>query len=306
MHSEAMSAFIESDYDRAVDLVKRAIQINPEMFAAHMLLSEIFLAQGEKEKATTALFSGAHTRPRDPTVWAKLAKMILDNAGDDRQPVLNDVIYCYSRVIDIDPQNFNARYQRAAAYRELGYNGRAATEYERILKDIPHDPRALRHLAEVYIDMDQVDKAVVRWAESVEYYISLDPEEALDFSWSEINIYAELYSYLDQNEKGLNALKQVARWHLGRKDDTMWEDLDDDREWDADDSPRRIKVDGFIPGQWPKDSYGDGLPLELRIKLGLFRLKMGHEHHAEALVRIHLCSRVGVPLLTRCSFTLSG
>lgn len=268
-----------------MDLVKRAIQINPEMFAAHSLLSEIFLARGEKDKALTALFSGAHTRPKDPSVWAKVARMIKERAGEDRTAALADVIYCYSRVVDIDPKNYNARFQRAACYRELGHNGRAATEYERILKEDTHSPRALRHLAEIYIDLGDVRKAVDYWADSVDYYLSLDPEDAPNFSWSEINIYVELYSYLHQYDKGLGALKTLARWLLGRRDDTMWEDFnEDDREWDADDVPRRIKADGYIPGQWPRDSYGLGLPLELRIKLGLCRLRMGYEHKNEALV----------------------
>ncbi|KAE8348901.1 hypothetical protein BDV28DRAFT_142472 [Aspergillus coremiiformis] len=284
LHSEATSAFIDGDYDRAIVLVKQAIQINPEMFAAHSLLSEIWLAQGHKDKALTALFSGAHTRPKDPTVWAKVARMILDRAGGDRKSVLNDVIYCYSRVIDISPKNYNARFQRAAIYRELGYNGRAATEYERILREMPHNTRALRHVAEIYIDLNDVQKAVDHWAESVDYYLSLHPEEAPDFSWSDVNIYAELYSYLGQHEKGLWALKMLSRWLLGRKDDTMWKYFDqDDREWDANDLPRRIKTEGYEPGRWPRDSYGLGLPLELRIKLGLFRLRMGYEHKDEAL-----------------------
>ncbi|EAW08236.1 tetratricopeptide repeat protein [Aspergillus clavatus NRRL 1] len=284
LHSEATSAFIDGDYDRAIELVKRAIQINPEMFAAHSLLSEIFLAQGQKDKALTALFNGAHTRPRDASVWSKVAKMILERAGDDRPTALNDVVYCLSRVIDIEPKNYNARFQRAAVYRELGHNGRAAIEYERILREIPHNTRALRHLAETYIDLEDVQKAVAQWAVSVEYYMTLDPDDTPDFSWSDVNIYVELYSYLGQHEQGLKALRSVSRWLLGRRDDTMWEDFnEDDREWDATDSPRRIKVDGYIPGRWPRDSYGLGLPLELRIKLGLFRLRMGYDHKGEAL-----------------------
>jgi general transcription factor 3C polypeptide 3 (transcription factor C subunit 4) len=72
---------------------------------------------------------------------------------------------------------------------------------------------------------------------------------------------------------------------LGRKDDIMWADFeDDDREWDSQDSPRRIKTNGYIPNHWPRDSYGLGLPLELRVKMGLFRLKMGDRHHEEAMV----------------------
>lgn len=309
LHSEATSAFIDGDYERATGLVKRAIQINPEMFAAHSLLSEIFLAQGQKDKALAALFNGAHTRPKDPTVWMKVARLILERAGEDRQAALNDVIYCYSRVIEIDPKNYNARFQRAAIYRELGYNGRAATEYERILKELPHNTRALRHLAETYIDLNDVQKAVDHYTESINYYMSLDLDEATDFSWSDVNIYVELYSFLGKYEEGLRVLKSLSRWLLGRKEDVMWEDFhQDDREWDADDFPRRIKTDGYEPGLYPRDSYGLGLPLELRIKLGLFRLKMGYEHKDEALVRqlrSHVCH--STHFLTRsCSTIFSG
>ncbi|PYH82974.1 TPR-like protein [Aspergillus uvarum CBS 121591] len=284
LHSEATSAFIDGDYDRAIVKVKQAIQINPEMFAAHSLLSEIFLAQGEPDKALTALFNGAHTRPKDPGVWTKVARMILDRSGEDRTSALNDVVYCYSRVLDIQPQNYNVRFQRAAIYRELNHNGKATTEYERILRERPNDARALRHLAETLIDTQEAHKAVDIWSRSVDYILTYEPQDVPDFSWSDINIYAELHSLVGRPFEGLKATKTLSRWLLGRNHDTMWKDFhDDDREWDADDSPRRIKTDGYIPRRWHRDSYGLGLPLELRIKLGLFRLKMGYDHKDEAL-----------------------
>jgi len=286
-HSGATEAFIDGDYERATELVMQAIQVNPEMFTAHSLLSEIFLAQGQKDKALAALWNGAHTRPKVPSVWMKVARLLLERAGEDRQSALNDVLYCYSRVIEISPKSYNVRYQRAAIYRELGYNGRAAAEYERILRDQPYSPRALRHLAEIYIDLNDVPKAIEHWTESVDHYLSRGPETVRDFSWSDVNIYAELFGYVGQPDEGLHALKALARWLLGRKDDEMWDDFeDDDREWDPEDSPRRIKTEGFIPGQWPRDTYGLGLPLELRIKMGLFRLRMGEKNHNEALVSL--------------------
>lgn len=285
LHSEATSAFIDGDYERAIDSVMRAIQINPEIFPAHSLLSEIFLARGEKDKALAALWNGAHTQPKDRKVWLKVARLILERAGVDRESALPDVVYCYSRIIEIDPKNFNIRYQRAAIYRELGYNGRAAGEYERILKEKPYNTRSLRHLAEIYIDLNDVPRAIEIWSESIAFYRE-HPEKLRDFSWSDVNIYAELFGYVNRHAEGLTELKTLARWFLGRKDnDAMWENFgDDDREWDSEDSPRRIKTSGFVPDQWPRDSYGLGLPLELRIKMGLFRLKMGDKHHQEALV----------------------
>jgi general transcription factor 3C polypeptide 3 (transcription factor C subunit 4) len=303
LQSEATSAFIERDYDRAIDLVQQAIQINPEIFAAHSLLSEIHLARGERDKALTALFSGAHTRPRDPKVWSTVAKMIQERSGPDRKAVLSDVIYCYSRLIDVDPKNLEARFERAEIYREARYNGRAATEYEKILKEVPHNARALRHLAETYIDLNDIKKAVDHYSRSVKYYLSLDPEEAPDFSWSDINIYAELYAYQGQHHQGLRVIKSLGRWLLGRGDEVIWDDFDeDDREWDAEDSPRRIKTDGYVPKQWPRESYGLGLPLELRTKLGLFRLKL--EHEDEALVSLFEAG--DAYLLTGFRITSSG
>ncbi|KAL4941666.1 hypothetical protein BDV06DRAFT_177388 [Aspergillus oleicola] len=284
LHSEATSAFIDGDYERATDLVSRAIQINPEMFAAHSLLSEIFLAQGQKEKAVTALFSGAHTRPRDTNVWLKVARMIMEQAGDDKQSSLNDVLYCYSRVLEIDPQNHNTRFQRAALYRGLGHNGRAVTEYERILRDLPHNIRALRLLTDTLTEQNEYQKALDYWSEAVQHFTSLDPENIPEFTWSDANIYIELYSYLGRYLEGLKAAKATSRWLLGRKDDTMWDDFDeDDREWDDEDAPRKIKADGYVPKRWPLESYGSGLPLEFRIKLGLFRLKLGDQNVDEAL-----------------------
>ncbi|KAL4785315.1 hypothetical protein BJX76DRAFT_183170 [Aspergillus varians] len=284
LHSEATSAFIDGNYDRAIDLVRRAIQINPEMFAAHSLLSEIFLAQGQKDKAVTALFSGAHTRPRDASVWLKVARMIMEQAGDDRQAVLNDVLYCYSRVLEIDPQNHETRFQRASLYRGLNYNGRAVTEYERILRDIPHDVRALRLLTDTFTEQNEYQKALDYWSKSIQHYMTQDPENTPAFTWSDANIYIELYSYLGRHLEGLKVAKAVSRWLLGRKDDIMWDDFDDDdREWDSGDFPRRIKADGYIPKRWPPESYGPGLPLELRTKMGLFRLKLGDQHINEAL-----------------------
>ncbi|KAI5299132.1 transcription factor TFIIIC subunit tfc4, partial [Ascosphaera pollenicola] len=284
LHSEATSAFIDSDYDRAVVLVKQAISINPEIFAAHSLLSEIFLAQGQKDKALAALFTGAHTRPKDPAAWLKVADLVLECAGTNKAAALKDAIYCYSRVIDIDHKNYQIRFDRAAAYHELGHKGRAATEYERLLKDFPHNMDALRSLARIYIELGEVEKARLRYEESISHHIAAPLEEVTEFDWSDINIYIELFGYLKEYEQGIAALKFLSRWFLGRQDDSRWDDVtEDDREFDAEDSPRRSQISWFAPGQHPAESYGLGLPLELRIKLGVYRLKLGSNNVDEAL-----------------------
>lgn len=281
--SQATTAFIANDYEEVEHLALKAINFNPEMFAAHSLLSEVHMARGYRDKALTALFNGAHTRPGDAQVWHRVAQSILEREEDDGNSALPDAIYCLSRVINIQQDNLEARYQRASLNRVLGYNGRAANEYEQLLRYLPHDTDILRQLAEIYIELGEVDVALQHFDEGIVHHQSKESTMLKSFSWSDVNVYTELYGYKDQYKLGIKKLKSLSRWLLGRKQDNIWETIEgDDREWDLDDQPRRVAVPGFVPGRFPTHSYGDGLPLELRVKLGVYRLRSGES--AEALV----------------------
>ena len=285
LHSQATMAFIDHNYGKAEDLAQQAIQVNPEMFPAHSLLSEIHMARGDKDKALTALFHGAHTRPRDTQMWFNIAELILERAGEDRVSGIRDAIYCYSRVIGVDPTHIEGRIRRAALNCELGHKGRAAYEYELLLKYTPHDLTVLRSLAEIYTDLDEVQRAIRHYNESVAHYQSQEPLVVTAFTWSDLNIYAELFNYSAQYENGIMKLKSVSRWLLGRGEDEFWDSYyEDDREWDADDVPRRDETSQFCPGKHDSGTYGFGLPLELRIKLGIFRLKSEEKNLDEAMV----------------------
>lgn len=292
LHSQATMAFIDCDYEEAEQLALQAILVNPEMYTARSLLSEIHMARGDKDKAITALFHAAHTKPRDTQVWLKLAQLLLERDGENRPSALRDAIYCYGRIIGMDSTNVGARYQRAALNRELGYIGRAAQEYEYLLKQLPHDTTVLRHLAEIYIELHDVDKAVAHYKQSITHFQEKEPYDVINFSWSDVNIYVELYGYQNQYEKAITKLKTLSRWLLGRGSDPIWEQFDeDDREWDSEDHPRRVEVPGFEPGAYGTASYGDGIPLELRVKLGVYRLKAINSSLGEAIVSLPCAAR---------------
>ena len=287
IHSQATMAFIDQDYDRAAELARQAISNNPEIFTAHSLLSEVHFAQGDKARATTALFHGAHTRPRDTQIWNKVAELILERAGEDRVSAIPDAIYCYNRIIDADPAHVEARYQRASLHRELGNKKQAASDYRRLLKQLPHDTIVLRHLAEIYIEIGESSKAIDYYNGSITYYRNTEPKDVTGFSWSDANIYAELFIYAEDFKTGLLKVKEVCRWLLGREEEDYWNWFrEDDREFDADDEPRRNEIQHYVAGKYETASYGEGLPLELRVKLGLFRLRLGYDHFEEAMVSL--------------------
>ena len=277
-------AFIDNDYDEAEHLTLQALLINPEMYSAHSLLSEIHAARGDTDKALTAAWNGAHTRPRDTEMWSRIARLILERDAEPRTSTVRDAIYCYTRIISVDKNNVEARYQRAALNRELQSYKKVVSDYEQLARYLPHDLTVLRHLAEAYIDLGEPDRALQHYLVSISHFQATEPTDPTTFTWSDVNIVAELRSFQKGFQEGLTQTKSLSRWLLGRRNELCWQNFDeDDREWDVDDQPRRIEVPGFVPDRYEAASYGDGLPLELRIKLGVFRLRS--EDIEEAMVR---------------------
>ena len=285
LHSEATIAFIDQKYEEAERLTLQAILINPEMYSAHNLLSQIHAARGDEEKAVSAAWAAAHTKHRDPEIWSRTASLILERDSDDRDSTLRDAIYCINRIVNLDKRNIEARYQRATLYHELGHRGKAAIEYEELIKQLPHDTTVLRHLAEIYIELEKPERALGHYMTSIAHFRTNFPHGV--FTWSDVNIVTELYGFQEQYEEGIIQLKSLSRWILGRSRDTYWEFFSqDDREWDLEDAPRRIKVAEFEAGKYNPSSYGNGLPLELRIKLGIFRLRAPEQNVEEAVVSL--------------------
>ena len=284
--SQANAAFVAGEYDTAEALANRIILMNDETYTAHALLSGIYFEQGDTRLGIIANLSAAHLRPRDPSLWRSCAHLILEHGRENRAEYLKDAIYCFSQLIRINPKDFESRYERALLVRELGLHGRAAKELYQIHEMLPRDTNVLRLLAEIYIDTKEIEKAKQLYQQYITEELNGDADSPPMIGWSDINVFIELFSYQEEYSEGIMQLRALSRCLLGREDETFWDDfLDDDREWDADDYPRRISVDGFVPNRHERIAYGEGLPLELRVKLGIFRLNSNRRDLTEPLVR---------------------
>lgn len=212
-----------------------------------------------------------------------MARFALEETGDNRTKNLPSAKFCFSSAIRANPKDdFEARCGKAAVLRELGSSSAAIAEYKHILKQRPHDTSILRLIAEAYIDIDKVEPAQDLYRAAVAFYKGSEAAPGEEFTWSDANIYVELYAYGGQYAKAIHELRSIARWLLGRESETFWDSFpNDDREWDSTDD-RRLLTAHFDPARFPSTQYGDGLPLEFRVKLGQYRLKTGNK--SEALV----------------------
>ncbi|CAK7562487.1 MAG: transcription factor TFIIIC subunit tfc4 [Sporothrix epigloea] len=209
---------------------------------------------------------------------------------------------CYSGAIRADKDNIPARLGKANVCLEFGQATNAATEYVRVLKRRPLALQVIRNLAEASYDSvrgsETIQAAIKAYHKATTYLRSkssatsqsyVEPFLVLDggeeFSWMDITIYVELYAALEQYDEAIAVLKSLARWMLGRggPDEYYWKEIEgthEDCEWDRYDEPRRRKVPGFQPGRYSALTYGEGLPIDLRTKLAIYRLKLGHEEEA--------------------------
>lgn len=283
--SEATLAFTAFDLDKAELAILEALRLNPEMFQAHNLLAEIHLARDDGQKALVATWNGAHTRPRDPAVWQRLANMIMQFEEDSSVSSQKKLIYCYSRILTIDKDRSEVRFQRATLNASLGHKRKAIMDLELILRMHPADSAVLRELAKTYHELGAPDQALTHYYAALPILQSQDFPDENEFNWSDANIVAELLLSAQDYDNGLVEIKRISRWLLGRKAENLWDRYtQDDREWDRDHLPRRTLVEDFQARESDSHLYGIGLPLELRIKLGLFRLLSREEDLAEAMV----------------------
>ena len=173
--------------DQAVDYANRAIALNPRDIETYQRLVEIELAAGEEKKALEVLDRAAKVRSDDANFWVRLGKLYAvilyktdsppkpdelkrvnevfkkaaEHANDD-PAVLKDVadyyassqqlkeaIALYLRVLELQPDDANAREKLATGFILTNQRGKAVEMLEQIIKQHPEKYQPYDLLAQV-------------------------------------------------------------------------------------------------------------------------------------------------------------
>ncbi|KAK4157122.1 hypothetical protein C8A00DRAFT_12022 [Chaetomidium leptoderma] len=290
--SLANEAFQQKDYDKTIAHLSEIIRINSEVFNAWMLLSTVHETLGSREQAIWCRISAAHLTPRDVPQWISTAEYALecledlDDGTPEKDEVLQRAYACYTQALETDRANITARTGRADVIMMQGNASKALAEYQKALNYRPWNIRTVRNIADVALDVkdrrkgaDIARRAYRRLVDHLQEGGTFEAEEGW-FEWSDLRIYLEFFTILEQWQEGAQELKEISRWLLGRRAETYWDQwLDDDREWDIHDD-RRVAVPEFEPARFPPESYGKGLPVDLRAKLCVYRSKLYLEYES--------------------------
>jgi general transcription factor 3C polypeptide 3 (transcription factor C subunit 4) len=293
---QANDKFIAKEYPAALEFAQKAIQLNPEIFEAHNIASEIYAAMGEEVKSIDSLIIGAPTK-RDAGLWHFIIERV-NKLDEDKYPEYTEEaktalnLRCLQQIVLLENDNYEARSHILEIEARLGHVSKCVKLGRKMLrirkeKDRPPDVEVLKIMAMMGTSSKKQTRThLVRltqsFDEAIEFFITHKSGESL-LDWEMINIYLDLLDRGGQYDYALRRLKALARWKQGRSKEIYWDDQDDDREFDLEDEPRRAKVPQFRRRAHDA-KHGQSLPQEIRVKLGLFRLRKSLDDFREAMV----------------------
>ncbi|KAI0014150.1 TPR-like protein [Xylariaceae sp. FL0662B] len=287
----ASNAYMDGRLDEAIEFVEDAIRINAETYRAWTLLSSFLQEKGDKKGYFTAKVYAAHLQPKVVDGWLQCAEIgigLREEFPEEADEFLEQAIFCYSSALRADVNHRLARHGRAALYFETGRIKSAAKDYSFLVERCVFDVYALRGLAEMSILLSDTGKrsledkpkdAIEAYRRCISYFQANGFDPRYPFDWQDIKTFVELLAYVGEVKNAIHELRSLSRWLLTRSDEVFWNVQDDDREWDID-NVRRLEVEEYQDGKYPSSYYGLGLPLDLRTKLAVYRLKLGHENEA--------------------------
>jgi general transcription factor 3C polypeptide 3 (transcription factor C subunit 4) len=289
--SKAQEAYEQDDHELAIAISEEIIRINAQTYQAWEIMLKVYEDRNDRKNAIVARVHAAQIMHRNVPNWLSTAAYVMDGLDElddeeEKKRAYEIASACYSQILSVDRSHVAARMAKADVLMALGKASLALQQYERLLLYRPLNIQTVRNLASVALDSKNPQKAGRVAKEAYRTIIdhcqknNTREAESGMFDWSDLRIYLEFFSILELWEDGARELKSISRWLLGRHSQVYWDRFTaDDREWDIHDS-NRVEISEFLPNQFPQEAYGLGLPLDLRAKLYVYRLKLDQQHAA--------------------------
>jgi len=245
--------------DQAIDYANRAIALNPADVEGYQRLVEIEVAAGQEKKALDALDRATKVRSNDPNFWMHLGKLYMailfksdsqpkpdelkrvneifkraaEHAGDD-PAILKDVadyyaasqqlkeaIPLYLRVLELQPEDANAREKLATGFILTNQRGKAVEMLEQIIKEHPDKYQPYDLLAQVLDDearslqrANRFDEAKAKFAKVAANYeqsLLINPNHAGTY----LHLAELLVGPLKDPSRGVQLLAEARRRFSG-------------------------------------------------------------------------------------------
>ena len=149
------------DFDHALNCYTKAIELNPELAQAYINLSDLYFKNGDLPSAIGTLQRGTYELENNLTLAHLLARVYIE---DQRY---EDAIVELERVLDGEPENYDAYYDLGHVCFELGDYESAISNFENVLLYKEDSELLYYALAQAYEANNEIDKAISNYLKAI-------------------------------------------------------------------------------------------------------------------------------------------
>lgn len=192
--TEATKQKLFGNYSQALALLFKCVDVNPTSSAAYYLISEIYLKNGQEDKALDYCRLAVKFDPKNN--WYRLDLATLYKMNNK----IDSAIYQYKYIVDKNSGNFKYQYNLAALYFEYGELYKSL----RIIRKLAKDDKKNEELA---ITKFQIERKLKKY-KSAEATLKRIYNK-LPGEYKYLGLLAEHYKSIGKIKKGENAYKEL-------------------------------------------------------------------------------------------------
>lgn len=164
LNERALARMRLQKYAEAFDDLKRAVELNPKNADYRANFGYVLWKIGKAEEAINAEREALRLDEKNYTANYQLGRFLL-RAGDEK--LLSEAAAKLKRALELDPRQYEVRFELLAAYRELGDTAAALGQLDILQEALPSDARVNYAAALIFIDRKDVKSAFEAFREAL-------------------------------------------------------------------------------------------------------------------------------------------
>ncbi len=149
------------DFEHAENYFVKALELDPQLAQAYINLSDLYYKAGDLASAVGTLQRGSYELTDNMVIAHLLARVYIEDQRWD------DAIEELDKVLDANPENYDAFYDLGHVYFELGDYEGAISCFENVVAYKENNELIYYALAQAYEANNEIDKAISNYLKAI-------------------------------------------------------------------------------------------------------------------------------------------